>query len=99
VKLPFRFAAIILISVSVTVAEINAQTLSKKTNAVQSRITASIDEGNVSTIAGSSHPAAKVQSDLGPVAGDKILERVTVVFKRSWLNSRMILHQPITTSG
>jgi hypothetical protein len=83
VKLLFRFAAIISISVSATVSDLNAQTLSKKTNAVQSRITASIDEGNLSTIAGSSHPAAKVQSDLGPVAGDKILERVTLVFKMS----------------
>ncbi|MCU1306208.1 MAG: Multicopper oxidase [Acidobacteriaceae bacterium] len=82
-KLLFRFAAIVLISVSATVADLNAQTLSKKTNAVQSRITAGIDEGNVSSIAGSSHPAAKVQSDLGPVSGDKILERVTLVFKMS----------------
>ncbi|HEY2861528.1 MAG TPA: choice-of-anchor D domain-containing protein [Terracidiphilus sp.] len=50
---------------------------------VPSRVVDRIDESQLTTLKGNTHPLARVQFDRGPVASAKMLERMILVLKRS----------------
>ncbi|WP_348261574.1 Ig-like domain repeat protein [Telmatobacter sp. DSM 110680] len=65
-------------------------------SAVQSRITARIDESSLHTLRGNTHPLAQPRNDIGPAPESKVARRLILVLTRSavqeaslqtWLNS------------
>lgn len=71
--------------------------------ALQSRITAHIDESSLYTLRGNTHPLAQPENDLGPAPASKVASRLILVLSRSavqeaalqtWLNSVQDVNSP-----
>src|SRR5208282_6792869 len=58
-------------------------TASAQTSSVAPRITQAIDESNLVTLKGNTHPMARAQFDQGRVSDDQPLERMLLVLQRS----------------
>jgi len=54
-----------------------------QTSNIQPRITAAIDEANLTTLRGNTHPLARPQFDRGPAPASLPMERMLLVLKRS----------------
>ncbi len=83
-KYPSRFTVFPLMAAIVLscVCGGAAQSVNKPLQ-VRDRITAQVEDSDVAVLPNSQHPRARVLPDLGPVAADTELERVTMVFKLS----------------
>lgn len=60
-----------------------AQTAVSRDDAARSRITQAVNEGELITLRGNTHPLARPEFDRGPAPADLPLERMVLVLKRS----------------